>query len=175
MAYTLEFEIAGDPTGTGHTGTATFSIVVDGVTTSLGTKTTPTDTVTGYQWGANSFDVSATFDPAATSVEVRWTAILDYRTAPWTPDVNGRLAQMHLRRGRSSPAVAGDISGDLHVAFIVNGVTLDEGIIYDGYEEGVMGGTGVAFGAGDKLELQPTTVPAGTKSLTARVTQTHYH
>lgn len=102
-------------------------------------------------------------------------AILNYRSAPWTPEVNGRLAQMHLRRGRSSPEIAGDVSGALHVAIIVNGVTLDEGIIHDGAEESIFGGTGVAFGTADKLELQPTTVPAGTVSLTARVIQTHYH
>lgn len=115
--------------------------------------------------------------PGSTTQTFSWpeTAILNYRTAPWTPEVAGRLAQMHLRRGRSDPAVAGDISGALHVAFIVNGVTLDEGIIHDGYEEGVFGGSGVDFRPGDKLELQPTTVPTGTVSLTARVIQTHYH
>lgn len=115
--------------------------------------------------------------PVSTTQTFSWpqTAILNYRSAPWTPEVAGRLAQMHLRRGRSSPELAADVSGALHVAFIVNGVTLDEGIIHDGDEEGVFGGTGVDFRPGDRLELQPTIVPAGAVSLTARVIQTHYH
>lgn len=113
--------------------------------------------------------------PGSTTQTFSWNPLQMTRTSPWTPEVAGRLAQMHMRRGRSNPAVASDIAGAVHVAFIVNGVTLDEGIIHDGYEEGVFGGSGVDFRPGDKLELQPTVVPAGTLNLTCRVIQTHYH
>lgn len=111
--------------------------------------------------------------PGMTVQTFSWNPITTIRTSPWTPEVKGRLAQMHLKRGRSNPPAASDIAGNCVVAFIVNGVTLDEGTIWDGYEEGTFGGTGVEFGPADKLELEVTTVNG--INLTARVIQTHYH
>lgn len=96
-----------------------------------------------------------------------WNPISTERTSPWTPEVAGRLAQMHLRR-------TGTLVGEVRVAFIVNGVTLDEGIIWGGDEIGIFGGSGVDFRPGDKLELQPTMID-GADNLTIRVIQTHYH
>jgi hypothetical protein len=105
--------------------------------------------------------------PNSTTQTFSWNPITTTRTSPWTPEVAGRLAQMHLRR-------TGSNVGEVRVAFIVNGVTLDEGIIWDGDEEGIFGGTGVDFRPGDKLELEPTEI-AGADNLTIRVIQTHYH
>jgi hypothetical protein len=105
--------------------------------------------------------------PGSTSQTFSWNPASTERTSPWTPEVAGRLAQMHMRR-------TGSLVGNTVVAFIVNGVTLDEGTIYDGAEEGVFGGSGVDFRPGDKLELQPTSI-AGADNLTCRVIQTHYH
>ena len=105
--------------------------------------------------------------PGSTTQTMSWNPLTTDRTSPWTPEVAGRLAQMHLRR-------TGTLVGEVRVAFIVNGVTLDEGIIWDGAEEGIFGGTGVDFRPGDKLELQPTAIN-GADNLTVRVIQTHYH
>lgn len=105
--------------------------------------------------------------PQSTTQTMSWNPASTDRTSPWTPEVAGRLAQMHLRR-------TGTLVGEVRVAFIVNGVTLDEGIIWDGDEEGVFGGSGVDFRPGDKLELEPTEID-GADNLTVRVIQTHYH
>ena len=105
--------------------------------------------------------------PGNTTQTFSWNPLAAERTSPWTPEVAGRLAQMHLRR-------TGTLVGEVRVAFIVNGVTLDEGIIWGGDEEGVFGGSGVDFRPGDKLELEPTMVN-GADNLTVRVIQTHYH
>ncbi len=111
--------------------------------------------------------------PQSTTQTFSWNPLTSIRTSPWTPEVAGRLAQMHLRRGRSNPPVSSDIAGEVRVAFIVNGVTLDEGIIWDGDEEGIFGGSGVDFRPGDKVELEPTELNG--INLTVRVIQTHYH
>lgn len=111
--------------------------------------------------------------PGTTTQTFSWNPLTTTRTSPWTPEVAGRLAQMHLRRGRSNPEVGSDIAGEVRVAFIVNGVTLDEGIIWDGDEEGIFGGSGVDFRPGDKVELEPTEING--INLTVRVIQTHYH
>ena len=105
--------------------------------------------------------------PGNSTQTMSWNPITTERTSPWTPEVAGRLAQMHLRR-------TGTLVGEVRVAFIVNGVTLDEGIIWDGDEEGIFGGSGVDFRPGDKLELEPTII-LGADNLTCRVIQTHYH
>lgn len=105
--------------------------------------------------------------PGTTTQTFSWNPLTTTRSSPWTPEVAGRLAQMHLRR-------TGDLVGEVRVAFIVNDVTLDEGIIWDGDEEGVFGGSGVDFRPGDKLELEPTEID-GADNLTIRVIQTHYH
>lgn len=73
MAYTLEFDLSGDNNGTGGTSTVAVHIDVDGVSTSLGTATSPVDSAPGLQWGAQSFDVTGVFDPTARDVVVRWT------------------------------------------------------------------------------------------------------
>lgn len=105
--------------------------------------------------------------PRSSTQTFSWNPAKAARTSPWTPEVAGRLAQMHMRR-------TGSLVGNTVIAFIVNGVTLDEGTIFDGKEEGVFGGSGVDFRPGDKLELEPTSV-AGADNITARVIQTHYH
>lgn len=105
--------------------------------------------------------------PNSTTQTMSWNPISTERTSPWSPEVAGRLSQMHMRR-------TGDLSGEVRVAFIVNGVTLDEGIIWSGQEVGIFGGSGVDFRPDDKLELQPTMIN-GTDNLTIRVIQTHYH
>lgn len=104
--------------------------------------------------------------PGSTTQTFSWNPQSLTRSSPWTPEVNGRFAQVHLKR-------AGSTVGEVHVALILNGVTIDEAIIWDGDEEGIFGGTGVQFGPEDKLELEPTEINGD--NLTARAIQTHYH
>lgn len=103
-----------------------------------------------------------------TSGEFSWNPISTTRNGPWWGTVQGRLAQIKFRRSGD------DLTGDMVVAIIVNGVTLDEATIPSGAEESTFGGSGVDFGPADQLDLQVTTLGGG-DSMTARVIHAHYH
>lgn len=83
-----------------------------------------------------------------------------------SPQVHGRLAQLHLTIGTPSTSA-------IEVKAYVNGVYVTSGIIIAGNDFG-FGFINTPFGPGDKLELQLAAVPSDGSGLSARVVHAHY-
>lgn len=101
------------------------------------------------------------------TITVSWPQMNTDLSPADSPQVHGRLAQLHLTIGTPTTSDA------IEVKAFVNGAYVTSGYIIAGNDFG-FGFINTPFGPGDKLELQLAAVPSDGSGLSARVVHAHY-